>query len=87
MLADSVAINAVVLCCCWSALRTIECLSLAEPGPTLIWRSKPPLIGPRRAEVDPEPSLKLKPCPRPFVRYSGQSRNRFGRLVTSYTCP
>jgi enoyl-[acyl-carrier protein] reductase/trans-2-enoyl-CoA reductase (NAD+) len=26
---------------------------MAEPGPTLNWRSRPPLIGPRRAEVDP----------------------------------
>jgi hypothetical protein len=32
---------------------------LAEPGSTLNWRSGSPLIGPRRAEVDPEETLSF----------------------------
>jgi hypothetical protein len=33
---------------------------MAEPGPTLNERSRPPLIGPRRAEVDPTlPVVKM----------------------------
>jgi hypothetical protein len=27
---------------------------MAAPGPALNWPSEPPMIGPRRAEVDPE---------------------------------
>jgi hypothetical protein len=36
-----------------TSMSTSERLLMADPGPTLHWRDCAPLIGPRRAEVDP----------------------------------
>lgn len=52
---------------------------MAGPGPTLNKRSVPPLIGPHRAEVDPNPVLSnLEVFPHPSVDV-GQEGTRSGQ--------
>jgi hypothetical protein len=45
------------VCLSWSCVddldTEVECPFPAEPGPTPNWQSRSPLIGPRRAAVDP----------------------------------
>jgi hypothetical protein len=70
---------------CWTE-QTFECPTghpsqrpkLAEPGPTLNWRSKPPLIAPRRAEVDPLRPFDAAKPQRQLLRYYGLSLDLVG---------